>query len=69
MPDARPLGPLLYARVGPLIDQALDLAPELRTAWLASLSGESAEVVHTLAKLLAQDNASREFLPSVSPIA
>ncbi len=64
MPDPRPLDPLLYARVGPLLDQALDLAPELRTAWLASLRDESAEVVDTLARLLAQDNASREFLPS-----
>ncbi len=64
MPDALPLDPLLYARVGPLLDQALDVAPELRTEWLASLRDESPEVVATLAKLLAQDNASDEFLPS-----
>ena len=64
MPDARPLDPVLYARVGPLLDRALELAPELRTEWLASLRDESPEVIDTLSKLLAQDlaqdNASRE---------
>jgi hypothetical protein len=37
MNEARPLDPLLYARVGPLLDLALDLAPEARTQWLAFL--------------------------------
>lgn len=64
MNEARPLDPLLYARVGPLLDLALDLAPEARTQWLASLHGESPEVLDTLARLLADERASQELLPS-----
>lgn len=64
MSDPLPLDPELYARVGPLLDQALDLAPELRAQWLTGLRDESPEVVDTLARLLAGDTATREFLPS-----
>lgn len=64
MPDSLPLNPLVYARVGPLLDQALDLLPDARAQWLANLHDESAEVRDTLARLLAQDVATREFLPS-----
>ena len=64
MSNAAPLDPQLYARVGPLLDQALELPPELRAHWLANLSGESAGVLDTLARLLAQDSATSELLPS-----
>ena len=64
MADALPLDPVLYARVGPLLDQALDLPLDRRAEWLASLRHESVEVVKALTRLLEQDGASREFLPS-----
>jgi eukaryotic-like serine/threonine-protein kinase len=64
MPDAHPLDPVLYARVGPLLDQALDLAPERRAEWLAGLSDESALVRDALSRLLAPDGSTSEFLPS-----
>lgn len=64
MPDPLPLDPVLYARVGPLLDQALDLAPERRAQWLADLRDESPEVLQTLATLLEGDTTSRAFLPS-----
>lgn len=64
MADALPLNPVLYARVGPLLDQALELAPERRAQWLAGLSHESTDVVDALTRLLEQDAATGEFLPS-----
>ncbi|MCC6243868.1 MAG: serine/threonine protein kinase [Gemmatimonadaceae bacterium] len=64
MPDPLPLDPVLYARVGPLLDQALDLAPERRAQWLADLRDESPEVLQTLATLLEGDTTSRALLPS-----
>ncbi len=64
MSDSVPLNPHEYARVGPLLDQALELLPEERAQWLANLTDESAEVRDTLARLLAQDVATREFLSS-----
>lgn len=42
----------LYARLSPLLDQALDLPPEERTQWLDNLQRESASVVHALGELL-----------------
>lgn len=64
MPASQPLDPLVYARVGPLLDHALDLLPEHRAEWLATLHDESAEVLETLARLLEQDVGTAEFLPS-----
>ncbi len=64
MADALPLDPLLYARVGPLLDQALELPPDRRAQWLGGLRHESAEVLDALTRLLAQDGATGAFLPS-----
>ena len=64
MADALPLDALLYARVGPLLDQALELPPDRRSQWLAGLSHESSEVLEALTRLLAQDSGTGAFLPS-----
>ncbi len=42
----------LYARLSPLLDQALDLPPEDRTRWLNDLQRESATVVQALGEIL-----------------
>ena len=64
MPDALPLDPQVYARVGPLLDQALELTPAERAQWLSSLRDESTVVLDTLARLLRQTDDPHEFLPS-----
>ena len=65
MPDPLPMDPVLYARVGPLLDQALELTPELRAQWLAGLRDESTRVLDKLAQLLEEEeDSAREFLPS-----
>ena len=42
----------LYARLSPLLDQALDLPPEERSQWLDDLQRESASVVQALGDIL-----------------
>ena len=42
----------LYARLSPLLDQALDLPPEERTRWLNDLQRESVSVVQALGDIL-----------------
>ncbi len=42
----------LYARLSPLLDQALDLPPEARTQWLHDLQRESVSVVQALGDIL-----------------
>jgi eukaryotic-like serine/threonine-protein kinase len=42
----------VYARLSPLLDQALDLPPEERTQWLDGLKRESASVVQALGEIL-----------------
>ncbi|MBL0172104.1 MAG: serine/threonine protein kinase [Gemmatimonadaceae bacterium] len=42
----------LYARLSPLLDQALDLPPEERTQWLNDLQRESVSVVQALGDIL-----------------
>lgn len=64
MPDALPLDPQVYARVGPLLDHALELTPAQRVQWLSSLTGENTVVLETLARLLRQADDTHEFLPS-----
>src|SRR5688572_13476848 len=43
-----------WSRVGPLLDDALDLPPQDRAAWLAALPAEHADLKHTLRDLLAR---------------
>ncbi|MBK8646192.1 MAG: serine/threonine protein kinase [Gemmatimonadetes bacterium] len=42
----------LYARLSPLLDQALDLSPEERTRWVDDLQRESVSVVQALSEIL-----------------
>ncbi len=42
----------LYARLSPLLDEALDLPPEERTQWLGDLQRESASVMQALGEIL-----------------
>ncbi len=42
----------LYARLSPLLDEALDLPPEERTQWLNDLQRESVSVVQALGEIL-----------------
>jgi serine/threonine protein kinase len=54
MGDVKALSALaaLWPRLNALLDQALDLAPAERAAWLEALEGESADLKDTLRRLL-----------------
>src|SRR3954471_13189806 len=45
-------------------EQALDLAPEARNAWLTATYGDSPELVAAVRRLLARDAASGRLLPT-----
>ena len=64
MTKQQSLTPELYARIGPLLDQALELPQQDRAEWLANLRTESAEVVAILGDLLERDRTTGLPLPS-----
>jgi eukaryotic-like serine/threonine-protein kinase len=64
MSSQTPLTPQLYARIGPLLDQALELTQAERAAWLANLHTESPQVRDVLAEILERDRTTGLPLPS-----
>jgi serine/threonine protein kinase/tetratricopeptide (TPR) repeat protein len=49
--------PSAWARIAPYLDQALDLEPRERAAWLDEMEKTQAEVAHTLRRLLSEREA------------
>nr|MBA3442379.1 serine/threonine protein kinase [Pyrinomonadaceae bacterium] len=54
--------PERYQRIGRLFDEALERAPEQRTAWLEQVCGKDAGLRAEVEKLLANHSDSEEFL-------
>src|SRR5215475_14111001 len=63
----RPLDPDLWRRLSPYLDQALDIDPEQRYAWLASLAAKAPDIAADLQLLLAERDAIQDsgFLDGV----
>jgi serine/threonine protein kinase/Tfp pilus assembly protein PilF len=63
----RPLDPDLWRRLSPYLDEALDIDPEQRPAWLASLAAEAPDIAADLQLLLAERDAIQDsgFLDGV----
>ncbi|MBL8205847.1 MAG: serine/threonine-protein kinase [Blastocatellia bacterium] len=63
MPDGRiSLTPEQYQRIGALFDEALEQAPEQRSAWLQQACGADLALYSAVEDLLAHHNESEEFL-------
>jgi serine/threonine-protein kinase len=65
------ISPADWKRLSPLLDQALDLAPAQRAAWLASLPHEHADLRDALAELLSHGRAieTDDFLARLPPFS
>src|SRR5215831_11802223 len=66
----RPLDPDLWRRLSPYLDEALDIDPEQRPAWLASLGAKAPDIAASLEVLLAERDAIQDsgFLDGVVQI-
>jgi tetratricopeptide (TPR) repeat protein len=54
------IDPARWGALEPLLDQALELAPDARARWLSELAGRSPELAADLAMLLAQEAAAEQ---------
>jgi serine/threonine protein kinase/DNA-binding NarL/FixJ family response regulator len=61
-PAINDLTPERYQQIGQLFDEALELAPEQRAAWLAKVCSDDARLLDDVEKLLANHSESERFL-------